>query len=235
MESPLSENTNPFAPSEHDEVEVELTETVYETSSETLNTDPSAYPPVGEQASAQYGYSPAEGAAYGERSDTSYGYPQNEAPVYGVPGTTPYGYPKNESSEYGESQAYGQTGESPYGAGAYPSPAPGYQQAPYPGPGQPFVQTANGTYQPVAMWSPKSKLAAGLLGIFLGAFGVHNFYLGYTGKAVAQLLITVLSLGLLAWASSIWGLIEGILILASGTGTTWDLDANGYPMPPIGS
>lgn len=25
----------------------------------------------------------------------------------------------------------------------------------------------------------KSKMAAGLLGIFLGSFGVHNFYLGY--------------------------------------------------------
>ena len=38
----------------------------------------------------------------------------------------------------------------------------------------------------------KSKLTAGLLGIFLGGFGVHNFYLGYTGKAVAQLLIALL-------------------------------------------
>ena len=44
----------------------------------------------------------------------------------------------------------------------------------------------------------KSKLAAGLFGIFLGAFGVHNFYLGFTGKAVAQLLITVLSFGILS-------------------------------------
>lgn len=43
----------------------------------------------------------------------------------------------------------------------------------------------------------KSKMAAGLFGIFLGAFGVHNFYLGFTGKAVAQLLITVLSCGFL--------------------------------------
>lgn len=59
----------------------------------------------------------------------------------------------------------------------------------------------------------KSKLAAGLLGIFLGAFGVHNFYLGYTGKAVAQLLITILSCGFLSFVSGIWGLIEGILIL----------------------
>lgn len=60
----------------------------------------------------------------------------------------------------------------------------------------------------------KSKLAAGLFGIFLGAFGVHNFYLGFTGKAVAQLLITILSCGCLSFVSAIWGLIEGILILA---------------------
>ena len=59
----------------------------------------------------------------------------------------------------------------------------------------------------------KSKIVAGLLGIFLGVFGVHNFYLGYTGKAVAQLLITILSCGFLAIVSEIWGLIEGILIL----------------------
>jgi len=69
----------------------------------------------------------------------------------------------------------------------------------------------------------KSKLAAGLLGIFLGSLGVHNFYLGYTGKAVAQLLITILSCGTLSIVSGIWGLIEGIMIL-TGSITT---DAEG--------
>ncbi len=69
----------------------------------------------------------------------------------------------------------------------------------------------------------KSKIAAGLLGIFLGCFGVHNFYLGYTGKAVAQLLITVLSCFVLSIISGIWGLIEGILILTGSINT----DANG--------
>lgn len=69
----------------------------------------------------------------------------------------------------------------------------------------------------------KSKIAAGLLGIFLGAFGVHNFYLGYTGKAVAQLLITILSCFTLSVVSSIWGLIEGIMILTGSIST----DANG--------
>lgn len=70
--------------------------------------------------------------------------------------------------------------------------------------------TTNNTYNPQA----KNKVVAGLLGIFLGGFGVHNFYLGYTGKAVAQLLITVLSCCMLSFVSSIWGFIEGILILS---------------------
>ena len=63
------------------------------------------------------------------------------------------------------------------------------------------------------MEEKKSRIGAGLLGILLGGFGAHNFYLGYTGKAVAQLLITCLSFGLLYFISSTWGLIEGILIL----------------------
>ena len=63
------------------------------------------------------------------------------------------------------------------------------------------------------MEEKKSRIGAGLLGILLGGFGAHNFYLGYTGKAVAQLLITWLSFGLLYFISSTWGLIEGILIL----------------------
>lgn len=72
----------------------------------------------------------------------------------------------------------------------------------------------------------KSKIAAGILGILVGAFGVHNFYLGFTGKAVAQLLISVLTCGVGAAASSIWGLVEGILIL---TGSI-DKDAKGIPL-----
>lgn len=72
----------------------------------------------------------------------------------------------------------------------------------------------------------KSKIVAGLLGIFLGAIGVHNFYLGFTGKAIGQLLLTLLSCGILSWASAIWGLIEGILILTG----TMNTDADGNPL-----
>ena len=65
-------------------------------------------------------------------------------------------------------------------------------------------------------------MAAGLLAIFLGAFGVHNFYLGYTGKAVAQLLITLLTCGIGAIVSSTWAFIEGIMILTGNINTDAD-------------
>ena len=74
----------------------------------------------------------------------------------------------------------------------------------------------------------KSRLAAGLLAIFVGALGIHNFYLGYNGKAVAQLLMTVLSCGVLSFVSSIWGLIEGIFYLIEKEG--YMTDAKGNPL-----
>ncbi len=67
----------------------------------------------------------------------------------------------------------------------------------------------------------KSKLTAGLLGIFLGGLGIHNFYLGYTGKAIAQIVLS-LCFGI----GAIWGLIEGIMIL---TGSI-NKDAAGNPL-----
>ena len=75
-------------------------------------------------------------------------------------------------------------------------------------------------------FAPKSKVIAGLLGIFLGSFGVHNFYLGYNVKGIAQLLITLLTSGFLSFVSTIWGIIEGIMIL---TGSI-NVDAKGNPL-----
>ena len=115
---------------------------------------------------------------------------------------------------------------------SYPQAPGNFQQQPYPG--QP-VPNMNGGYPVPGAFAQqypdqKSKMAAGLLGIFLGGLGIHNFYLGYTGKAIAQLLITLLSLGFLAIISGIWGLIEGILILTAQPGTPWSLDARGVPL-----
>lgn len=75
----------------------------------------------------------------------------------------------------------------------------------------------------------KSRIGAGLLGIFLGSFGIHNFYLGYTSKAVAQILLTTIgwaACGLGPIAAFIWGFIEGIMILAGSIKE----DANGVPL-----
>ena len=72
----------------------------------------------------------------------------------------------------------------------------------------------------------KSRVVAGLLGLFLGSVGAHNFYLGRTGRAVAQLLITVLSCFLLSFISGIWGFIESILILCGNV----QVDGNGNPL-----
>lgn len=69
----------------------------------------------------------------------------------------------------------------------------------------------------------KSKILAGLLGIFFGALGVHRFYLGYIGIGLVQLILTFITCGI----SSLWGFIEGILILCD-TGITED--ANGKPL-----
>lgn len=62
----------------------------------------------------------------------------------------------------------------------------------------------------------KSKIAAGLLAIFLGWLGIHKFYLGYTGPGILLLLC-----GTIGWVfflippivASIIGLIEGIIYL----------------------
>ena len=62
----------------------------------------------------------------------------------------------------------------------------------------------------------KSKIAAGILGIFFGYLGIHNFYLGYTDKAVVQLLLTLVGwifCGIGPAVAAIWGFVEGILIL----------------------
>lgn len=74
----------------------------------------------------------------------------------------------------------------------------------------------------------KSKLAAGLLGIFLGGLGVHNFYLGFTKRALIQLLVSLLTCGFGAVPMEIWGLIEGIFYLTGKEGYT--ADANGVPL-----
>ncbi|HYV44404.1 MAG TPA: TM2 domain-containing protein [Myxococcaceae bacterium] len=69
--------------------------------------------------------------------------------------------------------------------------------------------------------SDKSRMAAGLLQIFLGGLGAGRFYLGHTGIAIAQIAACVLTCGI-GW---VWPLIDGILMLAGKVN-----DAQGRPL-----
>ncbi len=75
--------------------------------------------------------------------------------------------------------------------------------------------------QPIPAYGQKSRLVAGLLGIFLGGLGVHSFYLGYTGKGIAQI-----ALSFCFGIGAIWGFVEGIMLLAGSI----NCDADGVPL-----
>ena len=111
-------------------------------------------------------------------------------------------------------------GASPTGPAPQPPLTPGWT-ASASGPSSSPLAPAPG--------APKAKLVAALLGIFVGAFGIHRFYLGYNAIGIAQLVLGVLGIvtcGITTLASAIWGLVEGILIL---TGSI-NRDAQGRPL-----
>jgi TM2 domain-containing membrane protein YozV len=76
----------------------------------------------------------------------------------------------------------------------------------------------------------RSRVVAGLLGIFLGALGAHRFYLGYRALGFVMLAITVIgAIAGFGFVSAIWGLIEGVLYLALRKGY-WAVDAKQRPL-----
>lgn len=138
--------------------------------------------------------------------------------------------PFYEQPTYGQPD-YTQSAQPPY----YQQQAqPRYEQPSYNQPPiyaqQTYYQAAQ--QQPGYGYAQKSKIVAGLLGLFLGGLGVHNFYLGYTGKAVAQLLLTLIGWIILIGPiiSGIWALIESVLILCSSYGSNWHRDGRGQEL-----
>lgn len=98
---------------------------------------------------------------------------------------------------FGQSQQSYQQPQQPYGYGySYGNQQGGYQQ--------PIVRT-------------KDHVAAGLLGVFLGMFGIHKFYLGYNTAGFIMLGVAIIG-GLFTFGlatSVVWliGLIEGVIYL----------------------
>ena len=67
--------------------------------------------------------------------------------------------------------------------------------------------------------SSRNRIAAGSLGILLGAFGVHRFYLGFPLVGLLQLALTIITYGF----GAVWGIVEGVVILGGG----FDYDGDG--------
>lgn len=149
-------------------------------------------------------------------------------------------YPAYPSSAGATAPPAGYDQPTPDAAYAPPAPPAAYPQADYTQPAPPppagYAQPgypAQQGYgqQPAGMQygvEQKSKLVAGILGILLGGLGIHNFYLGKTKLALIQLLVSVLSFGILYVPMQIWGLVEGILILVGNDG--YRTDARGIPL-----
>lgn len=95
---------------------------------------------------------------------------------------------------------------------------------------QSYGQQPDGAHQPYQQYQPyqqpyygaqvvqtKDHVAAGLLAIFLGSFGVHKFYLGYNSAGFVMLAVSIvgslLTLGIAAGVMCVIGFIEGIIYL----------------------
>lgn len=67
----------------------------------------------------------------------------------------------------------------------------------------------------------KSRIGYVLFGIFLGCFGIHNFYAGYVGRGLAQLLITIFAWWLalipvfIVW---VWAIVEVCVVTKDARG-----------------
>ena len=146
-------------------------------------------------------------------------------------GMDPYGQGV-QSDPYAQTQGHGQQGyqQSGYQQG-YPQQQGYGQMQPY-GQQQPMqAYGANGLPR-----APKSKILAAVLAFFLGGFGVHNFYLGYTSRGITQLVLYLIGLAtsiilvgfVFLVAVGLWVFIEFIMILIGANG--YDRDAEGYPL-----
>ena len=66
---------------------------------------------------------------------------------------------------------------------------------------------------PIPQKQENKRVIAGILGILLGALGIHKFILGYQNEGLIMLLVSVLTCGIGAGAMGLVGLIEGIIYL----------------------
>jgi len=93
------------------------------------------------------------------------------------------------------------------GTGAPPPPMP--SQAPV---APPVASDLPSILRPTSNGPSKSRVAFVLLGVFLGFFGLHNFYAGYNKKGAIQLALTILTFFYAAAISWVWAIVEVCVI-----------------------
>lgn len=67
------------------------------------------------------------------------------------------------------------------------------------------------TSEPTVPYNDRNKYVAAILAFFLGPLGVHRFYLGRTGSAIAMVALSCTVIGLMITAP--WALIDTIRYL----------------------
>ena len=106
-------------------------------------------------------------------------------------------------------------------AAGLPVPPP----TPYAAPAAPPYNQVPASHHPEA----KDRVAYVLLAIFLGELGIHNFYAGYTNRAVIQLVACIVGIPIVAIMTCGIGLIlyAGLWIWNIIEACTVEQDANG--------
>jgi TM2 domain-containing membrane protein YozV len=87
--------------------------------------------------------------------------------------------------------------------------------------GLPVPPPAPVSLHPTLNPEAKDRVAYVLLAIFLGGLGIHNFFAGYTSRAVTQLLITILTCGIGGIVTSIWAIIEACTVTKDANGVSF--------------
>ncbi len=88
------------------------------------------------------------------------------------------------------------------------------------GAGLPTPPSAATTYPagPGSNPNAKDRVAYVLLAIFLGNLGIHNFFAGYTNRAIIQLVVTLVTCGIGGIPMWIWAVIEAITVTKDAQG-----------------